>query len=175
MRKLLIIVLVVVCACSSTKEHTRFKFAKQEFTLQQPTLLRTDGVYLKTTSGVDYYGKSYSIYKFYRFYENGRCYISDLIRTSIFETLQDSILKSTDKKRGERTFFRNKDNNVIIESWWGYQVGYGYSYATVDSTSLIINAEKPRGFLAAKTDWGHFPDDFRYEFKPLNLSDKADW
>lgn len=174
MRKRLTIVLVVVFgACSSTKEHTRFKFAKSEFILQQPTLLRTDGVYLKTKSGIDYYGKSYSIHSFFRFYENGRCYISDLIETTIFEIPQDSILKSTDKKRGQRTFFRNKGNDIIIEFWGSSDFGYGYYYATVDSTSLTINAHKGRWWIDTKYKM-EFID--RYEFKPLNFSDnKTDW
>ncbi len=78
MRNLLFIfVFIVFYACSTVNEHTNFEYAKSEFTLQQPTLLRTDGVYLCRTTDVNYEEKTIIGYSFYRFYENGKCYTSE--------------------------------------------------------------------------------------------------
>ncbi len=79
---------------------------------------------------------------------------------------------STNRKTGQRTFFRNEGNSVTIELWGGEYTGYVYHYATIYSTFLIINAFKSRGFWTSKHK---YHDSIKYEFKPLNLSDKADW
>lgn len=158
---------IVVYACSVKKEHTNFKFKNREFLLQQPTLLRTDGVYLRNTSNVNYEGVTVVGYMFYRFYKNGRCYVSSW-HTGI---PNDSILRSTDKISGQRTFFRNESNSILIELWGGYYSGYIYEYGTIDSTLLIINAAKSRVFWSAKLKYS---GDI-YEFKMLDLSEKADW
>ncbi len=167
MRNLLFIfVIIIFYTCSSEKEHSNFRYAKSKFILKHPTLLRTDGVYLRTTTGVDYNHDTFIGYSFYRFYENGRCYESKWK-----EGLpNDSILVATNKKNGQRTFFRNNGNNITIESWGGNYVRYVYEYATVDSSSLTINAYKPRGFGASKHSLKE-----KYEFKKLNLLDKANW
>lgn len=169
MRNLLFILLFIVFyACSMTREHTDFRFAKGGFLLQQPTLLKTDGVYLNNTVGVNYEGKTITGYSFYRFYENGRCYVS----TWQEGTPNDSILKSTDKGIGQRTFFRNEGNNVRIELWGGSYTGYIYRYATIDSNFLLINAFKSREFWTKKQK---YKVDLIYEYIPLNLSEKEEW
>lgn len=111
----LVFIFLVFYACSTTKEHVNYKYARSKFTLQRPSLLRTDGVYLEKTSGINYEGKIIKGYSFYRFYENGRCFFFEW-REGI---PNDSILLTTNKKFGQRTFFRNNGNNVTIEHWGG--------------------------------------------------------
>src|SRR5215471_6765627 len=139
MRCLIIVSIIVVIleACSSTKEHRKFKYAKSNFILKQPTLLRTDGVYLNvdTIKGIPYY--------FYmRFYENGRCYVSDLTKG---KPTEDS-LRITNSPKGTRTYYTVKGNDLQYEAWGGYYTGYVFVLVRIDSSKLYTVGIKPRGF-----------------------------
>ena len=169
MKKSFLIVLIIVAgSCSLTRPMYRYKSA---FTIQQPTLLRTDGVYLQTKKGVTYYGEPYVWYRFHRFYENGRYYMSKSI-----DAINDSILKSTDKN-GYKFYFRNKGNNITMELYGGggfWGLGIYYEFAIVDSTSLTFRGDNN---WSDKRIYEKYPDIpyYRYEFIPLDLSDMADW
>lgn len=150
-------------ACSSTKEHTKFRFAKTEFEIQKPTLLRTDGVYIDTFigfGGIKYYG-------FYRFYTNGRCFLSNLIKGM---PCTDTLIR-TSKNLGQRTFYRNDGNKITYEVWGGYYTGYCYDYAVVDDSFFTDLSYRPRRSFAAKQA---IPPK-KLKFRKMNFSDKPDW
>jgi hypothetical protein len=88
----------------------------------------------------------------------------------------DSILKSTDRNSGYRVYFRNNGNNITIERFSGgfWAAGICYFFAIVDSTSLTIKGHNGMNDKRIDCEYDNRPSN-RYEFIPLNLSDKADW
>ncbi|MBN9300000.1 MAG: hypothetical protein J0I41_23565 [Filimonas sp.] len=157
--------LIALSACSSTKEHTNYKYGKKPQHLQQPTLLRTDGVYLYV---FNYEGKNDG-YRFLRFFENGRCFVS---RWFDKMPLNDT-LTTTRKIDGQRTYFRNEGNKVKYEEWGGAYVRYIYVVCTSDSTGLNEESYKSRSFISTIHK---NPKIDRFRFIPINFKNKfADW
>lgn len=164
MRHLIITIwIVLLTACSTTKEHVNFKYAKKEFTLQRPTLLRTDGIYIRM-----FKMNNEDFYTFLRFFENGRCYECNHIK-GLPDT--DSF-KHTNPTRGTRTFYRNEGNKIKYEQWGDYYSGYTFMNGIVDESGLTIISFKSRGIGSAEFK---LPEPERYKFMPLDLSDKAEW
>ncbi|MBN9298751.1 MAG: hypothetical protein J0I41_17215 [Filimonas sp.] len=161
----LIFFLLTLFACSSTKKHTNFKYAKNPQMLQRPTLLRTDGVYVYV---FNYEGKKDS-YRFLRFFENGRCFASNFFKGNI----NRDTLETLNPKDGTKTFYRNNKNKVVYENWGGGYVYYVYNFCTVDSLGLDFNGYKPRSLIASREI---YPDADRYNFFPIDFKNKtADW
>ncbi|MBN9298749.1 MAG: hypothetical protein J0I41_17205 [Filimonas sp.] len=153
---------LIISACSSTKGHNNYRYGKKPQILQQPTLLRTDGVYL---SEEEISGKKN--YFFIRFYGNGRCYVSDM---EVGNPSIDSL--STQNKRGEKTYFRNKTNEVSYEIWGGYNSGYMYIYYKLDSIGMESWGYKTRGM----SSFEKYPRPTKYAFIPINFKTKeASW
>lgn len=158
--------LLTSLACSSTKEHTNYKYGKNPQMLQQPTLLRTDGVYVYV---FNYEGKNKS-YRFLRFFENGRCFASKHFDGA--EMQKNSLLK-IEKKDDSRTFYRNKGNEIIYENWGGSYALYVYNFCTVDSLGLNYNGYKSRSWTSSREI---YPQPNRYNFVPIDFKNKtADW
>jgi len=160
---LLVFVCFTIGSCFPNKEHNRFKFAKNIQGIQRPTLLRTDGVYIDK-----FKGKDTCIFNFIRFYENGRCFSS---KGFIGEPDNDTF-DNTKKENGQRTYFKNKKNSVIIEVWANYYTGYCFEYGIVDSTKLIITSSRARGLFSQED---RYPKPIIYEFKKVELTGTADW
>jgi hypothetical protein len=167
--KYLLLLSIVACLlnvftnCSSTKEHTNYKLAKKPIPLQRPTLVRTDGVYVHAFNYRDI--KSY---RFIRFYDNGRCFVSE----SLDGVINSDSLASTSKTIGIKTFFRNKENNITYEDWGGSYTGYCYNYGFVTNDSLIITSFRPRGISAVVQK---LPEPEIYLFRYLSTTNAADW
>ena len=164
MRNLIIAILIdLLTACSATKVHVNFKYAKKEFTLQRPTLLHTDGIYIRMVkiNNADFY-------TFLRFFDNGRCYECNNIKGL---PVTDS-LKHTNPTIGTRTFYRNEGNKIKYEQWGDYYSRYAFVNGIVDESGLTIISFKSRGIGSTEFK---LPEPQRYKFMPLDLSDKADW
>jgi hypothetical protein len=155
--------LLIFSSCSPTKEHNNYKLRKRAFTLQMPTLLRTDGVYIETIKLRDS-----CEYHFIRFYENGRCFIS----TYFPGIVNDDTLKLSSKENGQRSFYRNDGNQITYEEWGGYYTGYTFVYGVIYGEELQITSYRPRGFSTAIQS---MPTRVIYKFKQVSLSGDADW
>ncbi|MBN9300003.1 MAG: hypothetical protein J0I41_23580 [Filimonas sp.] len=161
---IIILLLLALLSCSSAKEHTNYKYGKKPQILQQPTLLRTDGIYVNTYKGTN------ESYRFLRFFNNGRCFASKWFDGEmIIDTFQ-----TLNKSAGERTFYRNNGNEIIYENWDGYNARYGYNFCLVDSLSLKKYGVKSRGW----SSFEKYPEsmDMRLSFIPIAFKEKkADW
>src|SRR6266700_1054469 len=151
----------IFIACSSTKEHTNYKLANNVSIIKTPTFLRTDGVYINVFSAQ---GTTY--YQFIRFFENGRCFISNHFTGSPGIDTLSLITKNI----GQRTFYKNEGNDITFESWDGSYARYTYNYATVDILHLFLNSFRSRGFGSAIQ---RLPTPTVYEFKPISLNRNA--
>ncbi len=161
---LFFVCLVFLWQCSPTKQHDNFKLKNKAIGLQRPTLLRTDGVYVQSieTSGE---GKEY---RFYRFFENGRCFAS-----RFFKGLPDhDSLKVLSKEFGERTYFINQFDKAMIESWGGSYAGYTKDNIIIDSASLSLVSFRSRGIF---TSTFIMPRPAVYYFMPLEFKNSSDW
>lgn len=168
LRYLMIIILmgnlsIFFSNCSTIKIHNDYKFRKNQFVLQQPTLLRTDGVYVKAFNK-----QNVNIYSFIRFYKNGRCFVSN----SFNGMMNLDTLSSTYNVIGERTYFRNYGDNITYEEWGGNYAGHTFVYGLVNVSSLVITSYRPRGII---TTIKKLPEQQVYQFKPLSLTEVADW
>lgn len=153
--------------CSTTKEHTKYRFRKEEFNLQIPTILRTDGVYLTKISTSD---TSKYFYQFIKFYNNGRCFYSVLLDHNPTHI----ELKKTSLDLGERTYFRNDGNKFTIEVWANYYVGYMCNIGIADINSILIDRYKVRGLFFVEKEYEDFLQK-EYKFIPFGSENIADW
>lgn len=159
----IIIYIALSVNCSSTKEHTSYRFSNDSFSLHQPTLLRTEGVYVHTFSV-----KGENNYKFIRFFKNGRCFVSKL-----FDGKPDSdTLSSINKSQGQRTYYKNRNNDITFESWDGGYARYTYTYARADAGSLSILSFRSRALGAAIQK---LPAPVIYTFKEMSFDNESNW
>lgn len=153
--------------CSTTKEHTKYRLRKEEFHLQKPTLIKTDGVYLTKISTSD---TSNYFYHFIKFYKNGKCFYSVFLDHD--PTLYE--LKGTSLDLGQRTFFRNDGNKFNIEVWANYYVGYIYNIGIADINSILIDRYKIRGLFSVEKEYEKFWHK-EYKFISFDSENIADW
>lgn len=119
-----VLLLLFVAGCTRT-HYEKFRITKHMVPLQHPTLLRTDGVYVTNVS-TPYNGVHF---KFLRFYENGKCYISNEIKG---RPSQENLC-AADPARGNFSAFRLRGSDLVYED---YAPCYVYIHLRLDSTSL---------------------------------------
>jgi hypothetical protein len=150
--------LFFVISCSSK----HYDFARRNIGIQQPTLLITDGVYMHK-----YIIERENYYNFIRFFDNGRCYISHQLSG---ESSLDSICSFSSK--GQKTYFRNKGNDLVIEKFDGGIYGYIYMFGKVDTAVYSEVLFRPKGLIGKSLD--NFLKS-NYMFMQIEFKNKSDW
>lgn len=158
----IILICLLFYSCCTNQKHNRYRLAKENCTLQYPTLIRTDGVYID-----NFKNNNISYFRYYRFYKSGHFFMSNLIKGNII----DSILRIT--TNGQKTYFCNKGNNFTFDLWeCSYNTGYSYNFGVVDSTKMYLKSYRYRGLFS---DIVEYPKPFVYKFYQLDSLSNADW
>lgn len=137
MIKLFVILYVLLClGCASSKVHNRFIMDKEPFfskSLSADVPISTRGVY------IHYINDTFKApYQVLRFYENGKCFVSDVINTNTWPVIVDSL-------PGALSYFAIKDNKLLYEEWTGKYSGYVYVSCSYSKSELVIESVLSRG------------------------------
>ena len=157
----------LLIGCATSKPSKKYKFSRTPFTLQQPTRLRTDGVYLY------HYWNQYikkNAYTFTRFYNDGRCYYQGYLEGDT----STHLFSKTDIESapfGERCFYRNRGDTIIIERW--------ETYGRFSFTKVILQGDTliDAGYTNSRHSKKYNPslNDSRYVFVPVIFDDSTKW
>jgi hypothetical protein len=128
---------------------------KNKFTLEDSAKIKTTGVYLYTY--IPESDSSKKIFKFYKFYEDGKVFISGEY-CGFFPSQSD--LKDT--TYGGKSYYQIKGSKINIEA---YDRGYLMENGVIaDNSKLVFYSFKPRWFLSSLTT---FPKPKEYIFIPF--------
>lgn len=147
---------ISLSSCRSSGVHDDFKLRRTHTDINTPTNIQTDGIYLHMT-----FGESDTVYRYRKFYEDGRFYISPLCSGS-FNGVDSLVLDSS----GTKTYFKNDGDSFFYESYGGSYIGYTYKYGVADEHELTITGYKARGWFTSRIP--HFE---RSEFIEVSIID----
>jgi hypothetical protein len=157
--------------CSGCNKRTKFKFIllKTKGVKIDTTIAKTNGVYLRKYFRINLDKTQQDIYHFYRFFENGKVYMScgycSLPSEKEFNEL----------KYGSYGEYRIENNQIIIE-YYGSYVGYYLSYWKTENNKLIeTNTSKRKLKGKVKLNNSYIDNEYEYKFYKCNLNTNSFW
>lgn len=147
---------ITLSSCRVSGVHDDFKLRRTHTDINTPTNIRTDGIYLRTSIS-----DSDTVYKYRKFYEDGRFYISPLFSGS-FNRADSLVLNSS----GTKTYFQNEGDSFFYESYGGSYTGYTYTYGVANEHGLTITGYEARGWFTSR-----MPHVERSEFIEVSIID----
>lgn len=154
--------------CQSCNKRVKFKFKLlKEKGLSVDTLkVKTTGVYISNTNEIDIDGKQITMYYFYRFFDNGKIYIS--CGYCSFPSQE----KLNDLKYGSYGEYRIEGDEIIRETYAPYP-GYYLSYYKIEGNKILLTHTSKRKFKGrVKLEYAPYVE---YNFYKCNLNSQPFW
>lgn len=155
--------------CESCNKRTKFKFIllKTKGVNIDTALVKTNGVYLSKYFRNNLDKTQQDIYSFYRFFENGKVYMS------CGYCSLPSEREFNELKYGFYGEYRIENNQIIIE-YYGTYVGYHLSYYKIENNKIIqTNTSKRK--LKGKVKLKNSYTNNEYEFFKCKLNTNSFW
>jgi hypothetical protein len=155
--------------CESCNKRTKYKFIllKTKGVNIDTTLVKTNGVYLNKYYRINLDKTEQDIYSFYRFFDNGKIYMS------CGYCSLPSEKEFNDLNYGFYGEYRVENNQIIVE-YYGSYVGYYLSYYKTENNKIIeTNTSKRK--LSGKVKLNNSYTNIEYEFYKCKLNTNSFW
>jgi len=157
------------CSDCGKNPHLKFISLKIKGTKIDTAVAKTNGVYLRKFFRINLDKTRQDIYHFYRFFENGKVYMS----CGYCSFPNGSELN--DLKYGSYGEYRIENNQIVIEGHGSY-VGYYLSYWKTESDTLIETHTSKRKFDGKiKLKKAYTDNEYPYEFYKCKLTTNSFW
>ncbi|MEO8254786.1 MAG: hypothetical protein ABI554_10425 [Flavobacterium sp.] len=154
------------CESCNKKIKHKFLLLKEKGISVDTSLVKINGVYISEYSRINLDKTPQTLYYFYRFFENGKIYMSCGYCSFPNE------LELNNLKYGFYGEYRVENDKIVIESFAGYP-GYFLKYFKIDGDKIFITNVSKRKFTG-KIDLEATPYD-EYQFYKCNLSSESFW